>query len=186
MGVPIPQFDAEAAAARALEQYDANDDGLLSVEEMTDCSALAKRLEQHDTDADGQLSQQELAKRILSWTAQGTGVMGVPCQVTLDGRPLPYAQVVLQPMEFLGEAIKPATGVANEYGQCSPNIDPSFLPAELSRTLGVQPGLYRVQVTHKTIEIPARYQGEQSVLSLEVADGTISPYGHTINLKKKK
>ncbi len=179
-GVPVPQFDAESAAARAIEKFDASGDGLLSVEELAQYSALTKHLGKHDANEDGQFSQEELSDRILSWTAQGTGMMAVSFVITLDGKPLPNADVVFQPAEFLGDVLKAANGKSNGQGRGSMAIPRSELPKELSRIRGVQPGLYQILVTHKTKQIPS------TPLSVEVSEETISPVGHHIKITSDK
>jgi len=49
-------------------------------------------------------------------------------------------------------------------------------PADAPPRPLVQPGLYRVEITHPSITIPARYN-VKTTLGLEVASYTITPAG---------
>ena len=68
--------------------------------------------------------------------------MATACQVHLDGKPLQGATVTYVPEKFLGSSIRQATGVSDERGSVA-------LVTEGEKLSGVQPGLYRVQVSLK-------------------------------------
>ena len=108
----------------------------------------------------------------------------MPCLVTLNKKPLNGATVRLEPVDFLGDAVLSASGFTYTDGRCTLSMDPADLPKELSRIIGVQPGLYKVVITHDTKKIPARYN-DQTTLSLEVSQETIFPQGVRFNLKRK-
>ncbi len=182
---PVPEFDAEASTSQVFKTYDTDADGLLDATEAASCVGLADKIGLLDTNDDGKLAPEELANRIRAWTASNTGILNLPCYVTLDGRPLSGAKVSLEPVDFLGETLIPASGITYTNGGCSLEMDPDKVPKELSRILGVQPGLYKVVITHDTIQIPSKYN-KQTTLSLEVSQETILPQGVRFDLKRKK
>lgn len=166
--VKPPDVNADSAAAAAIEAYDANGDGRLSGEELKKLPALT--LATADKDHDGQVSAEEIAARIRLWSEGETGLMSFYCTVTLDGGPLEGAQVTLDPEAFLGDAVKPASGTTRIDGAIL-KIDPELLPPDQRTLRGVQPGLYKVRITHKNVTIPPRYN-TATTLGQEVVPGT--------------
>lgn len=166
--VKPPDVNADEAAAAAIEAYDDDGDGLLSEAELKDLPALT--LESADKDSDGQVSADEIAGRIRVWSEGETGLMSFYCNVTLDGRPLDGAEVKLDPEPFLGDAVKPASGITRSDGAIL-KVDPELLPADQRTLRGVQPGLYKVRITHPSVTIPARYN-TATTLGQEIVPGT--------------
>jgi hypothetical protein len=166
--VKPPQVNADVAAAAAIEAYDENSDGMLSEAELAKLPALT--LKSADKDGDGQVSAAEIATRIRLWSEGETGIMSFYCTVTLDGRPLEGAEVKLDPEPFLGDAVKPASGVTRPDGAIL-KIDPTLLPEEDRYLRGVQPGLYKVRITHPSQKIPPRYN-TATTLGQEIVPGT--------------
>jgi hypothetical protein len=74
------------------------------------------------------------------------------------------------PEECFGDSITPAAGEISGGG-ANVFIDPNLLPPEEANLLGVQPGIYKVKVTHPSIDIPAKYNTE-TTLGQEVAQDT--------------
>ena len=166
--VAPPDVDADEAAAAAIEAYDDDSDGLLSEAELKDLPALT--VASADKDSDGQVSADEIAARIRLWSEGETGLMTFYCNVTLDGRTLEGAEVKLEPEPFLGDAVKPASGVMRSDGAIL-KIDPELLPEDQRMMRGVQPGIYKVRITHPSAKIPARYNTE-TTLGQEIVPGT--------------
>jgi hypothetical protein len=163
-----PQVNANEAAAAAIEAYDNDSDGKLSETELAKLPALT--LKNADKDGDMQISAEEIAARIRLWSEGETGIMSFYCMVTLDGRPLEGAEVQLDPEPFLGDAVKPANGVTRPDGAIL-KIDPALLPEEDRYLRGVQPGLYKVRITHPSQKIPPRYN-TATTLGQEIVPGT--------------
>lgn len=157
-----------------LAAHDADSSGTISVTEAQSCPGVQKTFAKYDADGDGQLTSAEISDRFASWSADGVGVMKVGCLVTLGGTRLEGATVTFQPEPFFDGALPPAVGLTGPQGQCNVTVDPSDLPASLSRVRGVQPGLYRVIIAHP--DIPASEPGK-SKLGQEVAGDTIGPEG---------
>jgi hypothetical protein len=93
--------------------------------------------------------------------------------VHLDGKPLQGATVTYVPEKFMGSSIKPASGVSDERGTVPLIVEGEKLP-------GVQPGLYRVQISKKDASgqetIPARYN-QDTILGAEVYPRKIRKMG---------
>jgi hypothetical protein len=166
--VAPPDVNADEAAAAAIEAYDDDEDGSLSEAELEDLPALT--IATADKDGDSKVSADEIEERIRLWSDGETGLMTFYCNVTLDGRTLEGAEVKLEPEPFLGDAVKPASGVMRSDGAIL-KIDPELLPADQRTMRGVQPGLYKVRITHPSVKIPPRYNTE-TTLGQEIVPGT--------------
>jgi hypothetical protein len=168
--VEPPRFDARAAAARALAEYDTNQDGFLDVQELERCPGLKSCLRQWDRDKDGRLSLEEVEAGLEALQQSGVGLLGLVCRVQLDGRPLPGASVVLEPEPFLAPELHPARATTDEDGRARPQADGAEFP-------GCQLGLYRVRIS-KTEQgrevVPPRYN-RQSRLGIGVGPEVQSP-----------
>jgi hypothetical protein len=165
--VTQPKIDPAAAGAKALEAYDTNRDGSIAGAELDASPALKAALARFDTNQDGGISAAEIAARINAWKAMKTGLASIRCQLTLDGKPLPGATVTLTPEPFLGAAVKPASGTANQFGDVAPTISDADKP-DPKLPGGVHFGLYTVKVAGGRESVPERYNGK-STLGLEVS-----------------
>jgi hypothetical protein len=167
--IEVPPIDSDAAADGALSQYDKNGDGLLAADELTRCPALVDALKNNiDKNNDKRLSKEELAERFAMWANGGVGISYLACRVTRGGRPLEGAQVKLVPESFFGDVIQPAEGTTGRSGTALLAIDKSNLPDDLQNLRGVQQGLYRVEITHQSVNIPAKYN-KDTTLGVEVS-----------------
>jgi len=162
------QIDPAAAAREALAAYDADGDGALSAGELKKCPGLLKSIARVDADGDGRITAEELAGRIRTWQGHKVGLMRFSCKVTAEGRPLAGATVRLVGEKFLGDGLKPASGVTQANGVASVTISPDVLPADCQGLSGVFPGVYKVEITHPSRTIPAKYN-TQTVLGQEIA-----------------
>jgi hypothetical protein len=165
-----PALKPQEAAQAALAAYDADGDGVLSAEELRKAPGLRAA----DRNKDGRVTAEEIAERIAQWQADDIGMTTVVCTVLFDGRPLEGATVTFVPEAFQGEAVKPASGVTQASGRTGLVIDDELLPRDQKGLRGVQPGFYRVEITHPSIPIPARYNTE-TTLGYEVHYGGEDP-----------
>jgi hypothetical protein len=177
-----PRIDPEEAALAALKAYDENQDESLSAAELTKCPALVHVLPQYDSSGDGALSSDEIAAGIRGWSEGKMGATPWPFQVKFNGRPLEGAHVELIPEPFLGDAVKPAFGDSGQGGRGALGMSLDDLPSNAPKRPLVQPGLYRVKITHPSVKIPASYN-EQTTLGLEVASYSITPDGSVWDVK---
>lgn len=166
-----PEIKAEKSAAKAMEMYDGDSNGLLDAEELKKAPGLRAAMKTLDQDGDQQVSESEIADRIRSWQKYKAGLTSILCDVTLDGQPLDGATVTFEPESFLGDDIKTAIGTTTLYGRVSPSIPKENRPSPDTPS-GLQLGLYRVRVSKKTSggeeRIPAKYNSE-TILGQQVA-----------------
>lgn len=184
--IATPRVDAEDASQQALELYDKDSDGILNPEELKASPPLVNALPAYDSDHDGSLSEEELVTGMQSWQQRGIGVTALPFTVRMDGRPLQGAEVTLTPAPFLDDAIQSATGVSDENGAGSLSMAMENRPSNVPQHLPVvQPGLYLVEITHPTIQIPSVYN-TATTLGLEAGIAGQNPAGVVWELHSKK
>jgi hypothetical protein len=150
--VEVPALDAAEAASAAVEEYDSDKDESISQSESLACPAIAGSFKIYDANKDGLVSIAEIQSRLEAMLRSGIGRMPCICVVYAGDRPLEGATVRVVPESFLGGAIQPGEGVTNDRGVAKPvTVDaPPGLP-------GIELGLYRVQITHDRLKIPAKY-----------------------------
>jgi hypothetical protein len=159
-GIKSIMVDPVAASKAAMEQYDKNGDGFLDKTELKACPALLREFRAYDHSKDGKLSADEIGEEIKDMFGQNSGMTPLSCTVSLDGSPLPSASVRFIPESFLGPQIKEAGGTTNSTGTAELGISPDELPKQLRRHHLMRVGIYRVEITHPTKQIPAKYNTE--------------------------
>ena len=127
------------------------------------------QLEAYDQDKDERVSAPEIAARIKQWQVRGTGLRPFSCGVSFQGRPLVGAEVRLVPEAFLGNDVKTASGTTADFGRAPVRIAPEKLPEDQKDIPGVQLGIYKVQITHPTVKLPARFNTE-TTLGVEIGE----------------
>jgi hypothetical protein len=165
--VKPPSVNPNIAADKAIELCDQDGNGLLSASELAACPGLLAALANYDTSGDKQLSRDEIAARLTDMYSHGTGLTPSSCRVTLDGRPLRGAHVRLVPEPFLGGDVKSAEGDTDGSGTAPIGIADSDLPEKLRGAKLMQLGVYRVEITHPTTKIPAKFN-TQTTLGYEL------------------
>ncbi len=161
-----PAIDASAAGSGAIEQYDADGDGMIGGAELEKAGSIKSALKTLDTNGDGKVSAEEVTTRVQAWEDSKIGRMSLSCTVTRGGMPLSDATVTFVPEKFLGEEVKAATGTTDKYGR-------AVLTAPEAKPPGVACGLYRVEISKEVgggETIPAIYNTE-TILGQEVAMG---------------
>jgi len=158
-----PSIDPGSAGREAMQQYDTDNDGKVSGEELEKAPSLKAGLDRLDSDGDGAVSASEVAARVRAWQDSKVGRMSVVVTVLANGQPLEGATVTLDPEPFLGSNIQPATGTTDAGGLVMPTIETSG-----DEPPGVAPGFYLVRITKEGMDIPPAYNTE-TVLGLELA-----------------
>ncbi len=162
-----PSIDAGSAGREAMRQYDLNNDGRISGDELDKAPSLKAGLARLDTDGDGAVTASDVAARVRAWQESKVGRMSVVLTILAGGRPLEGATVTLDPEAFLGSNIQPATGVTDASGIVMPTID-----LRGDDPPGVAPGFYLVRITKDGMNIPAMYNTE-TTLGLELAQDAV-------------
>lgn len=182
--VGLPNVDPSTAAGAAIDELDRSGDGQLSKDEWSASAPLASVATQYDGNQDGNLSSDEIAAGIARWIQTGVGARQVPFTVVLDGRGLSGATVRLVPAPFLGLGLKGAFGETSASGSGMLNMAPEDRPKNAPNIPLMQPGLYEVQITHPARPIPAKYN-TQTTLGIEISSGNPPPQGVTWSLVSK-
>ena len=162
-----PSVDPNDAAEAAIKAHDADGDGKLSEAELVGTPGLRAAIAKYDTDGDRHLSGEEIATRLESMYSAGVGLLTCQCDVIIEGQPLSGATVRLIPEEFLGGAVLAAEGVTDGNGSVILAVDDSKLPEDQRGLSAIQPGVYRVEITHSNRQISERYNS-QTTLGHEV------------------
>ncbi|MGL4514884.1 MAG: hypothetical protein ACRCT8_17495 [Lacipirellulaceae bacterium] len=178
-------IDAYDASQAALEAYDKNGDAKLDDAELVAVPAVLRYKGHYDKDGDGAVSGDEIRERLDAWADQGMGFRQLTAVVTLDGKPLAGADVLLEPEPFLGEGVKPAKGTTDADGVVNLSMDRADMPPQLAKlpVSGVTGGTFKVRVTHATKKLPAKFN-TATVFGEEVAFDTIREQAH-IDLKSR-
>jgi hypothetical protein len=177
-------IDPGAAAARAIELYDANGDAALDADELKKAPALAVAIAAYDADGNGRLEANEIAQRLTRLYQSSLDMAEVTIQVTADGQPLSGAVVRLLPADFMGPGMISAEGITDETGVAKPTIAEEHVPAEFRGTPLVQFGPYLVEVTHPERQLPAKYN-TASELGFEVDPSGRNGLSTRFDLKSK-
>ena len=161
------RLSASSAAAKAIEQYDADHDGKLSGAELDACPSIKSALDKIDTAGDGTVTAEKLTARSRPGKRESAR-MGFGCTVLRNGEPLADAEVKFVPEKFMGD-YPTGTGKTDGHGKA----DITMPAAEGDNRPGMPPGYYRVEITKAGDNIPAKYNTE-TTLGQEVAvDNTI-------------
>ena len=145
--------DPSDASAKAMAEYDKDQDGALADQELAAVPGIAKYKSLYDKDGDGKVSQAEIAARLQLWADQGLGFRPLNVVVTVDGRPLADASLEFVPESYLGPNVKRATGVTDDSGMANLAVAVEDMPAELAKLPidGVMGGTFKVRVTHPSV-----------------------------------
>ena len=184
-GIELPNVDAEVAASTAMEQFDEDGDGSLDETELAACPALKSASDEYDTNGDRQIDRDELVRRLQLMFGRRAGLVSADCSITLNGRSLEGAKIRYVPEVFLGEGkIQIAEGVTNKDGMAHLGIASEQLPADLRGHTLMQVGLYRVEITHPSKKIPAKYN-TSTELGFELHPDSHTGPDATFNLRVK-
>jgi hypothetical protein len=154
--VPPVTYNPEEMAAAAMAEFDKNHDGKLDASELENCPALKHMLVNLETDKT-YLTEEDIADRLRQFDKSKVGLMGTTCIVTRGGVGIPDVKVTYTPEFFMGNAIKPASGISDAAG----NVE---LKVEGESVRGVNLGFYRVEVSLPDSSgnetLPARFNTE--------------------------
>jgi len=175
------EIDASSASGQAIELYDKDGSGALAGDELNAVPGIKKYLDKYDRDGNQEVTRNEIADRLNDWANQKAGLMGRTYVINLDGRPLAGATVTLVPETYLGENVKPASGTTGPTGLARMTHAEADLPKSANgRAIpGVKGGTYKVQVTHPSRKIPAKYNtatelGDEIAYDINTTDVAIT------------
>lgn len=159
-GATAPQIgvDASAAASRAIECYDKDLDGALTIAECEASRGLSRVFNSYDTDSDGLLTENELEQGIVEWTAYPYPIP-VEVQVTCNRQYLSGATVKLIPDQFLADVLPAGDGVTDNEGIAKLHASAYQFPPNLKDQRRMFAGLYSVEVTPPPGDVPSNQTG---------------------------
>ncbi|QEG36559.1 EF hand [Bythopirellula goksoeyrii] len=155
--VKMPDFDPESVAAKAMSDLDSNGDGFLSEDELKGSPGLLASLDDFDQNGDHQLSSEEIVDRLTKWRREKAGLLPFRCEVRWKGKPLKDANIQLVAEPYFDGTIPNASGVSDFAGSAELSCSPDDLPETLKSIRAINPGIYRIEVTHPRIDLPAKY-----------------------------
>lgn len=182
-----PSINAGRASQAAMDLYDTDGDGFLAGAELEAAPSLGNSLAIIDTNGDSKIEASEIAERITAWKASRVGLTTFGVTVTLNGRPLPGAEVVFEPAPFLQGSLQSAIGTTKRGGQMAPSIPKELRPTADSPS-GIQYGFYRVKISrivNGQETLPARYN-EQTELGIEVSGENTDIARMNVNFQLKE
>ncbi len=153
--VPVIKIDPAAAAAKAMDLYDADKDGKISGAELDKAPSIKSALDLMGTDAAKGVAADRISARVQKWAADKNGMVPVLCFVTRNGAPLAGADVKFVPDPCIADYLKQSgEGKTDSSGwaKISLHREPgSDMPP------AIPPGFYRVEITKSGENIPAQY-----------------------------
>ena len=163
-----PDWNVEAITDGCMQQCDEDGDGFISSQELKNAPGLKYCWQQLDTDGDKKLSRAEVLQRFQDYDQLGGGYQSLTCFVMLNGRPLGDAQLRLVPEPFLADYIGEAIGEVYDENTGIASVESV---GEEGGEFGVRSGMYLVEITSPSVQIPAKYNTE-TTLGVEAAPFT--------------
>lgn len=158
------KIDVQRAAERIFVEFDKDQNGSLSQEELAAVPAIDVNRTWYDADKNGQISQEELRKGLRDIFNPKDGLLSVVCEVSRNGQPLAGANVKFVPLPELDGAIPSASGVTDSHGSAFLNLAETDRPPNTpTRIPVVRPGLYLVEVTHDQLKVPDEYNSKTKI-----------------------
>jgi hypothetical protein len=168
---PKANVDPHEVASKIMAEYDVDGNGELSAAEIKKCPGLVmltagqeQLLPEYrlDKDSSGTISESEFAEKLAE--CLNNRRQGFHCVVLYRGRPLQGATVTLVPESFMGDVPR-ASGETDQEGTCGVSTADGME--------GAVPGIYRVEITHPTVNISPRFNSESTI---SVALDPTNPY----------
>ena len=170
-----------SASSEAMELYDKDGDGAIAGDELNAVPGIKRHLEFYDRDGDQRVTRDEISDRIRDWGNNQLALMGRTYVIKLDGQPLAGATVTLVPEPYLGENVKPASGETGPTGLTRMSHADEDLPTSTNgRPIpGVKGGTFKIQITHPTRKIPAKYNtatelGDEIAYDINTTDAAVT------------
>jgi hypothetical protein len=151
--VKPPAYDPQEFANALLSRCDTDGGGSLTKQEAASAPGLVKRWSRYDKNQDGFISRDELESHVQHWLERGDGLSAITCVIRLKNRQIGDVAVRLVPDESLGGAVHPAETVSHPKFASFLSIPAEFKHADHAKLAGMQYGLYRVEVSHPSMNL---------------------------------
>jgi hypothetical protein len=136
-----------------LARCDADGSNSLIKSEAEQAPGLLSRWSRYDADKDGAISRAELESHVQEWVDRGDGIASITCVVRLKNRQIGDVSVRLIPDDALSETIHAAATVSHPKFASFLSIPPEYKHPSHAKLAGMQYGLYRVEVTHPSLNL---------------------------------
>jgi hypothetical protein len=174
--VPAADVDFESFVESLTTKYDRDANGQLSSDELATTPYLWACMKSYDANKDGQLAADEIVSNLSRVFNGKLALMGATCRVTRNGKPLDGAIVYFVPLPGLEDEL-PVAGAVTRNGAGTLSIRPEDLPKNSPKVKDLmRPGLYFVEVTHPTIQIPEQYNVKTTFGQEVTPDTADGPY----------
>lgn len=140
--IAVPEIPDDLAKS-IISHFDSNRDGIISENELPQRSMF----ETFDEDSDKAITETEIAKVIDDWQLMKIGLTAFSLRFHRDGQPLVNATVTLEPYEFMGTEILPASGITNSDGFVVFSVAKEHIPIEGMNLMHC--GFYRIRISKK-------------------------------------
>lgn len=170
-----PDWDPEELVSNAFELLDSNNNQLLESEELESAPGLLSSTKYLDKNDDESIDRDELLARLKLIDELRVGLVSTPLRLTLNGKPLPEAEVRFVPDGWLKDTVGPAYGITDQNGTFYPMSEGVELP-------GVRVGFYRVEVESKRIN-PQKASSALQTLGWEVSPVSDGQDRDTISIR---
>jgi hypothetical protein len=181
--IPPVEVNIDHVVQQLLVEYDADQNGGLSPAELAAEPAVAACLANCRRDRGEDISRDQLTKRLLSIFDPRSALVSTTCVVRRNGQALSNAEVRFVPLPVLQDVLPTGNGVTDSDGAAMISAAPEELPSEAPKVPGLMPpGLYLVEVTHPSANIPEKYN-RQTVLGKELSSETVYRGWLAVDLK---
>jgi hypothetical protein len=180
--IPSVKVNIDRVVADLLSEYDTNKNGALSRSELAAVPALAECLSRCRRNGNDEVAADNLKATLQRVFDPRTAVLSASCVVRRNGQPLAGANVRFVPLPVFKESLPVGSGVTDVNGFAMIAAAPEDLPSVAPKVALMTPGLYLVEVTHPTVQIPDKYN-RQTVLGKEISTETVYSGRLAVDLK---
>jgi len=170
--IPPVNVNVDAVLSELMSEFDTDRNGSLSRGELAAMPPLADCLSHCRRDSKDEISVEELAATLRRIFDPRTAVVSASCLVRCNGQPLSGANVKFVPLPVFKNKLSVGTGITDSDGYATIAAAPEDLPNAAPKIALITPGLYLVEVTHPSKQIPEKYN-RQTVLGREVSTDTV-------------
>lgn len=174
------------AGADAVAKLDKNGDAAIDETEAKFAPAFLEpeAKSRADTNGDGKITREEIDARIKVWDDSGVGITQYSLTIDVDGRPVEGLEVKFVPEDWLGTEIKGGTGTTDASGRVNLAMAESDLKENEKGLQGMRLGYYKVEITHPSMMIPAKYNTATEV-GFEIAPDQVDTSRNTLSITSR-
>ena len=182
VAIPPVNVNINRVAAELLAEYDSNKNGALSRSELAAMPPLAECLSRCRRNGNDEITEDELRATLKRIFDPRTAVVSASCVVRRNGQPFAGAEVRFVPLPIFKDVLPVGSGVTDVNGYAMIAAAAKDLPSAAPKVALMTPGLYLVEVTHPSVQIPEKYN-RQTVLGKEISTETVYGGRLAVDLK---